>query len=571
MKFLAFILMLVFIFLINGNDISALEIDLECPENKLVVVRTTNPNPVCVFDTTAERWVELGLAEIIKESSTIDEPYPISTQKEKYEKSLLIELDPSFEFDKVANSYIVTFSGGELENPLTFETFSRFEPGDSSHYVKSFYDLGFTTNFVLESLPSKDKQEFYQLIEKYLSPGKTPELFDVDVDILDGSDSKLITVSYSKCEVTGYTPHTQELVLFYQYSGQPREEIRDLTTIYCAGITVGIHYESESYDRVQENLIPNDSDRAQHYVVHFFGPDFDGLYSLNTFSKFSPSTNFIETPFDTITFPGNPLEPNPQFLLESIPSKDKDILYREFSKHINPGPEPDPFNVSIDMVTGDGTIIQRWNYKDCRLTDYNIGLDDANLKFPFGTQPTSEIRDKSDISCIGINLEVPNEKQLPKQPIGDPKSTFATDVSQAKSFILTVSGGELGQTIVDDSIEKIETIKRGRGLTPLHHDKKYDFGFLTEAIPTEDRNIKYEFLSQYTNPGKDPEPFDVSIDIILENDEILHQIHYTNCDAVDFSWYLQEATFFYQFSNEQSPEIRERYINYCEGVKIEFP
>lgn len=562
--------MLVFVFLINGNDISALEIDLECPENKVVVVRTTNPNPICVFDTTAERWIQLGLAEIIRES-IIDEPAPVSTQKEKYEKSLLVELNPSFEFDKVANSYIVTLSGGELENSLTFETFTRFEPGDTSHYVKSFYDLGFTTNFVLESLPSKDKQEFYQIVEKYLSPGKTPELFDVDVDVLDGSDSKLVTVSYSKCGVTGYTPHTQEFVLFYQYSGQPRGEIRDITTIYCAGITVEIHSESEFYERVQENPIPNDSDRAQHYIVHFFGPDFDGLYSLDTFSKFSPSVNLIQTPLDTITFPGNPLETNPQFLLESIPSSDKEILYKEFSKHINPGPEPDPFNVSIDMVTGDETILQRWNYVDCRLTDYSLGLDDVNLKFPLGLRPISEIKDKIDIGCIGINLEVPKDNELDKQPIRDPKSSIAIDSSQAKSFILTVSGGELDQTFVDDSIEKIETIKRGRVLAPLHHDKKYDFGFLTESIPSEDRNVKYEFLSRYVNPGKSLEPFDVSIDTVLNDGKILHRLHYTNCDAVDFSWYLQEATFFYQFSNEQRPEIRERYINYCEGFKIEFP
>ena len=562
--------MTVLVFLIN-NSVSALEIDLECPENKVVVVRTTNPNPVCVFETTAERWVQLEYAEIIRESTIPDESKPISTQKEKYEKSLLVELNPSFEFDKVANSYIVTLSGGELENPLTFETFTMFEPGDKSHYVKSFYDLGFTTNFVLESLPSKDKQEFYQIVERYLSPGKTPEPFDVDVDILDGTDSKLITVSYSKCDVTGYTPHTQEFVLFYQYSGQPRGEIRDITTIYCAGIIVDIHNESEFYERVQENSTPNDSDRAQSYVVHFFGPDFDGLYSLNTFSKFSPSVNFIQTPFDTITFPGNPLGSNPQFLLESIPSDDKEILYREFSKHINPGPEPDPFNVSIDMVTGDDTILQRWNYVDCRLTDYNIGLDDVNLKFPLGTQPISEIKDKIDISCIGINLQVPNDEQFPKQPIRDPKSLLATDAKQAKSFILSVSGGELDQTFVDDSIDKIETIKRSMGLTPLHHDKKYDFGFLTESIPSEDRNVKYEFLSRYINPGKTPEPFDVSIDTVLDDNKILHRLYYTNCDAVDFSWYLQEATFFYQFSNEQRPEIRERYINYCEGFKIEFP
>jgi hypothetical protein len=503
----------------------------------------------------------------------------ISNQKEKYAKTSVIQLNPTFESDKVAKSYVVKFSGGEFEKTLTLDSFSRVESGDQTHYIKSFYDLGFTTNFVLESLPSKDKLEFYQLVEAYLSPGKIPELFDVEIDILAGDGSKLITANYSKCEITGYTPHTQDFILFYQYSGQPQEEIRDLTTIYCAGVDLEVYHELEFSEGYQGITIPNDSERAQHYVVHFFGPDFDGLYTLSTFSKFSPSVDLIETPFDTITFPGNPLEQEPQFFLESIPSKDKGLLYKEFSKHVNPGPQPELFNVSIDMVTGDEKILQRWNYVDCKLTDYILYLQDSMLRFPFGNQPSPEIRDKSDISCLGINLEVPDDEELPKQPIRAAQSQLSTEITpdinnQAKSFILTVSGGELGQTYVDDSFQKVETIKRGRGpdmLTPLHHDKIYDVGFVIESIPTKDRMPLYEFLSDYVNPGKAPEPYDVSIDTVLDDGTILHRVKYTNCDAVDFSWYVQDANFFYQFSNAQQQEIRERYINYCEGIKIEFP
>jgi hypothetical protein len=201
------------------------------------------------------------------------------------------------------------------------------------------------------------------------------------------------------------------------------------------------------------------------------------------------------------------------------------------------------------------------------------------LKFPFGKQPSPEIRDKSDISCLGLNLEVPEESELPTQPIKSsqplPPIELSPDVNlQAKSFILTVSGGELEQTYVDERFEKVETIKRGRGLaifTPLHHDKNYDVGFLIESIPSKDRTPMYQFLSNYLNPGKAPEPYDVSIDTIQNDGDILHRIKYTNCDAVDFSWYMQDANFFYQFSNTKQQEIRERYINYCEGLRIEFP
>jgi hypothetical protein len=108
-------------------------------------------------------------------------------------------------------------------------------------------------------------------------------------------------------------------------------------------------------------------------------------------------------------------------------------------------------------------------------------------------------------------------------------------------------------------------------LTPIGHSKQYDFGFVIESLPTHDRKPFYEFMSRYTNPGKTPEPFDVTLDTLLGDGSILYRLHYTNCDGVDFTWYLQGANWLYQFSNTQQEEIRERYGLYCEGFKIEFP
>ena len=50
----------------------AVDYDLECPENKVVIVRTTNPNPICVYDSTAQRWVEMGMAEFVTSPSIDD-------------------------------------------------------------------------------------------------------------------------------------------------------------------------------------------------------------------------------------------------------------------------------------------------------------------------------------------------------------------------------------------------------------------------------------------------------------------------------------------------------------------
>jgi len=129
-KLLYVILPLIFLTLVSNNAY-AIDYDLECPGNKIVVVRTTNPNPICVFDTTAERWIELGIAEIV--SKTIEE-IPVDTTPEILES---FDQD-TFEFQHSsipddlsrAQSYLITFSDGDFTESLTFQTFSNVAPGE---------------------------------------------------------------------------------------------------------------------------------------------------------------------------------------------------------------------------------------------------------------------------------------------------------------------------------------------------------------------------------------------------------------------------------------------------------
>ena len=39
-----------------SSNAYAVDYDLECPENKVVIVRITNPDHICVYDTTAQNW-----------------------------------------------------------------------------------------------------------------------------------------------------------------------------------------------------------------------------------------------------------------------------------------------------------------------------------------------------------------------------------------------------------------------------------------------------------------------------------------------------------------------------------
>ncbi|MBA4452509.1 MAG: hypothetical protein H2B03_04970 [Nitrosopumilaceae archaeon] len=560
-----------------------------CPSGEVEVIRVTNPNPICIDYNTADRWETLGIAEIVKIPKTNNISESNKFNEKQY--SPIVSPDtfepeiqrPSIPDDTSrAKSYLVTISGGELTQPILFQTFSKIEPGDKPHYVASFHEQGFDTFFYLESNPSLDKGEFYSLVAKTINPEKTPELFDASIDVLAGDNSVIVTLNYSKCKITNYTPYSQDYVLFYQYSDLINDEIRDRIVLYCSGMSMQV------YDSENEKIIPNNSlpyspslqESASGYVVHFFGPDFDGLYTVETFSDFSPSVNLIETPFDVITIPGNPLDSDPQFFLESLPSKDKMILYEYFAKWVNPGQPPEDVNVSIDMVTGDGNILQRWNYVDCSLYDYTMNLEDSLLKFSYTGIQSPEIREKSEFQCNGMNLEVNGEKSIDKFPIRSSISNESKLISpkipeskdRAKYFEINVFGGDLTKVHISDKIQKFEPIRRDRGpLTPLTHDKQYDFGFVLESLPQKEKALFYDFISRYINPGKTPEPFDVNIHTKNGDSNTLHILQYSNCDAVDFWWYLQQANWYYQFSGKEEDEIRERYIVYCEGFGIEFP
>ena len=440
-------------------------------------------------------------------------------------------------------------------------------------FLTSFRDFGVSPTFALESNPSREKLEFYELIAKTYNPGKPPELFDVEIDILSGNNIPIITASYSNCKIREYLPYIQEFVLFYPFSGLDKTEIRDRTTFSCNGFKIIVNDSDNKFENKLTDL--SYEDRVTSYVVHFWGPEIEGLHSIGTYFNFVPTNNFFQTPYDIITKDRtNPVGSKPQFMLESLPSVDKKGLYEIYAMYVNPGREVRPFDVSVDLILGDGTILQRWNYAQCDLTDYILNVEESKLRFPVTEQSQSEIRDKSQFSCNGLNLDMGLD--LPQAPIRTAKTIQGNFTSphvpnsedRANSFIISVFGGEFTEILTGENLYKFESIRRDRGATPSSHAKQYDFGFMIESLPTHDKKQMYEFLSRYVNPVKDPEPFDVAIDTVLGNGEILHRLQYTKCSAIDFAWYLQEANWVYQFSNKQQEEIRERYILYCIGFKM---
>ena len=480
-----------------------------------------------------------------------------------------------------AVGYIVKISGGEITETQTFHTFGKFEPGEDPVFINSLQSQGLSSYFFLESLPSKDKVTFYEIISRYFNPGKTPEPFDVSIDVISGDGSTIVTMNYNKCRLSEYLPYLQNYIFIYPLGNEFGPEIRERTIFACQGFNVEVNPERENVDLSLLNSVPDDT-RVKKFVVHFFNGELEQVFST-TFQNFAPSINALETPFVTITTSGNPIDSSPQFFLESLPSYDKKGFYEFLSRYVNPVKQPELFDVSVDLITGNNTILQRWNYADCEVTNYQMSLDDSMLAFPYSQKPQGEIRDKTDFACAGNDLLVQDIHQIDNFPIRDKKSTsitsedldllyakeFPLESDRAMSYRIHASDGELEYTRTNDEIPIFEGLSQNRGpLTPIHHEKQYNFGFFIEATPDKDKIDLYNFLARYVNPGKQPDPIDVDVEVLTGDGRVLETLQYRSCTAIDFDWYSQDFSFLYQITNEIDAEIREKFTFYCDGYTI---
>lgn len=143
--------------------------------------------------------------------------------------------------DTMAQSFVVHFTSGTGNLDIT--TFSKIglfgqtEAGPSTPTV----DSSGPPQFYLESIPTKDKQSYYNLVNRYMNIATTNSdypLFDVSIDIIAGDGSIIETVHYTQCKLQSYYPYVNDLKDSYRFSGQDTSEIRDITTFSCSKIAL---------------------------------------------------------------------------------------------------------------------------------------------------------------------------------------------------------------------------------------------------------------------------------------------------------------------------------------------
>ena len=130
----------------------------------------------------------------------------------------------------------------------------------------SFSRIGFVaggSNFLLESVPSKDKKSFYNLVKTSLEDKNRlskSNLLDVSIDIFSGDGEIIETLVYKQCSVTEYFVHvidSKGTILFLKDDGSV--EIREVTKFQCISLTLDLGNYDENIELLKKVINITDS------------------------------------------------------------------------------------------------------------------------------------------------------------------------------------------------------------------------------------------------------------------------------------------------------------------------
>jgi hypothetical protein len=377
------------------------------------VLATQYPGIVVAIEADPYYWSDNGFGLEVVEEYGAPNPYltsgvtDSSTPKEIMdafrENANATITSPATDSDRVI-SIIVHIANAEFFDDESFYTFSSYVPSETSR------------QFTLESLPSKDKESFYDFVIKFVNPGKRPDPFDVGIDFVTGDGTILQRIQYFDCGITSFEVYRMESELNLLFLGKFGWEIRDHTEFECKSNFlisdfssppdpyVIIHRSGAFLNQTadKQSYIPKDDDRVLAYGVSLIGREIPEELSFHDFPKFSVIGSSIPEGVGSANQAPGSLDP--KFYLEGLASKDKKPLYEYIARYFDPGKTPEPFDVNVDSITGDGTILIRYQYIDCQPTAfYTYGLENMGV-FHFTSNHNTEIRDHIEFECDGFHF-----------------------------------------------------------------------------------------------------------------------------------------------------------------------
>ena len=147
----------------------------------------------------------------------------------------------------------------------------------------------------------------------------------------------------------------------------------------------------------------SDEDTAQSFVVHFSrGPFAEpvSIYSYSLYGQLSKTTQ--DTSLDRSQYG----EKVPSFRLNSLPSPDKQPVYEVVERYLDHQYAIPDFFVDVEILTGNGDVLQTWKYEKCKIVDYVVYNNTSKTQYNFSGTDGIEIRDEMVLSCVSQRLEV---------------------------------------------------------------------------------------------------------------------------------------------------------------------
>jgi len=132
------------------------------------------------------------------------------------------------------------------ENDYATNFVVRFTTHDGLEYtVYTFSKIGFVRSsdikFQLESVPSKDKEPYYDATSKSMKSGETTR-FDVTIELMAADGYIIETLNYKKCMVESYFVHVNDSKGKYSFleGENSKLEIREVTKFQCFQFTIEV-------------------------------------------------------------------------------------------------------------------------------------------------------------------------------------------------------------------------------------------------------------------------------------------------------------------------------------------
>ena len=149
------------------------------------------------------------------------------------------------------------------------------------------------------------------------------------------------------------------------------------------------------------------------------------------------------------------------------------------------------------------------------------------------------------------------------------------ETERAKAFRITFYGGDhFAEPLSITTYSQFQHFSRAVHLDNFDISRA-EFSlnpvFSLYSLPSDDKQPIYDLVTKYVKPGAKPRPFEVHVEVLNEQREIIQQWSYFKCDIVDYTTYVDNNKRTYRFTTIEGPEIRDATIFKCSGYTIETP